>query len=95
MSVSGCRVPRRQACARLAVELLRSRSPRGVPTVGIAIPDAGIRGENLPDVHNALRGVADHRPGNKVEAGIGKESSNADGIWRRRLGCRAGHLSPR
>jgi len=41
-----------------ALNLLGGRSPRGVPATGIAIPHGGDGGENLADVHNALRGVS-------------------------------------
>ena len=86
-------VPRGPACLGLAVKLFRCLSPRRVPGIRIAILDPGNGGEGQPNVHNALRGVADHRTGNKVEAGIRKESAKANGIWRRYLWRWAVHRS--
>ena len=44
----------------MAVKFLRRLPPGGVPTVRVAVLDAGDGGEDLPDVHDALRGISDH-----------------------------------
>src|SRR5271154_7076704 len=89
--MSGCRMPHRKAGLCLAMKFFRSFPPRGVPAIRTAVFDAGYGGEHLPDVHHALRGIADHRSGNKVEAGVGEESTSDYGIGGCRLGCRSAH----
>jgi hypothetical protein len=59
-SVRSCRVPRGEAYLGSAMKFLRRLSPGGVPTIRVAVLDAGDGGEDLPDVHDALGGVSDH-----------------------------------
>jgi hypothetical protein len=65
----------------LSVELLRGRSLSGIPTVCVAVFDASDGGENLSNIHDALGGVAYHRTGNEIKAGIGEEAGCADRVW--------------
>ncbi len=91
LAMRGLGMPCGQARLGLSLKLFRGRSPCGIPAIGIAILDAGNGREDLPDIHDSLRGIANHRSCDKVKTGVFEKAANPNGVGCRGLRCRISH----